>query len=68
MELEAARNKPMDDSLSDIALTASKLLEKAYTGLYQRIQDNPGKDDAWKTSLLDLLEKVSQIALNMYNT
>ena len=41
------------------ALKASQLLERSFADLYTRIQDFPGKDNSWKTELIDRLETVS---------
>ena len=59
IERENAQSKSQSSGVEEQgALAASKLLEKAYTGLYQRIQDTTARDEAWKANLLDCLEKV----------
>ena len=59
MELEAMRTNPaLQASSEDSALKASQLLERAFTEVYTRIQDQPGKDDVWKAEVIDRLETV----------
>ena len=59
----AQSRRPLNIVEEDASLTASKHVEKAYTALYQRIQDATGKAEAWKTNLLDQLENVSLLII-----
>ena len=48
--------------LPEPVIEASKLIEDAYTKLYKRVQDEPlteSKNEAWKKSKIELLDKVS---------
>ena len=41
-------------------ISASTLIEQAYKQLYQRVQDVPDRDLAWKNTLLDKLDMVKK--------
>ena len=74
MELEAARcSIPQAPPIAatnvdDAALKASTLLEKAFTDLYKRIQDQGDKDDHWKATCMDRLENVSFVSRLLCHT
>jgi len=64
IERENAQSKrPLNIVEEDASLTASNHGEKAYTALYQRIQDATGKAEAWKSNLLDQSENVSLLII-----
>ena len=57
---EAARTANSQNATNEqSALKASQLLEKAFTEVHNRIQDQLERDQAWKARFVDHLENVS---------